>query len=230
MTLDRTHPLAAGLEFCAVAGEDLDDLVGGYKGTRTSNVQWRQTLYGRGRYTTANNQHISWSGVPDEKFTGAITVMWVGVLHVYNSTDGGYLFSKNPSGSTNANKPSHLYVAAGPAMRWLRGNSAGGILFSQWGNLTLNQPYVAIVSATDAMNDTPEWFVNGVRSAPTPLGTTTGSAAGNGGVVFVNGDATTGGATGNGSVTTNIAAIWSRKLSLAEKTELWRDPYCFLKV
>lgn len=223
-TIDRTHPLAAGLEFCFVPAIGNVDLVRGLTGTPTGNPAPATSAYGPAR-SVVRSPATGWKFQNQMAgLLGSISALWVGRFATVNTN-----FACILSTTDNTNCPIDISYQSTNRIQLIR---TGTVNYDCWLTSTTpaaNTDYIFTTSYNDggATGTAPVSYLNGVRQTHTHAAT--GSGPVSAGTIGLGIGVRANDATPSDS-TTSIVALWSRAISEAEASTLYADPYCFLKV
>lgn len=227
--VDRSHPLAQGLEFCFVpAVSEHVELARGYPATKSGTPARAATERGPASHTTGST-YWSFAGIPDAPFLGPITLLWVGVTTAAYQTFG--MFAQKCNGTSgNYPIPFLLYrdsqAGSGPT-HFVRGSATA----QQMDRLphpagSPNVMHTYVITAPTSLSGARSAWVDGAKVTTQTQISGTGNPTGESATIQVGARAADGLAS---NAVTNIFAVWSREVSQGEAQALYADPFCFLR-
>lgn len=214
--LNRDHPLAAGLAFCFVPSTGFADHASGVRGV---NNGMGSGVGGAGRSATSSDDgYAAFSGIPDDAFTGPLTLEWFGVINAGNRYN--HFMGKHAGNGSTAN-PFDFRTDSSPTPKGVvvrSGGSAAGTSSS----LPVGTPvHVVFAFETGIGGGNYVAYVNGKVDAIWTSGGTS-AVTGSGADIRV-GKRADDFVKLSGSVF--AARAWSRQLSTAEVVALYADPF-----
>lgn len=171
----------------------------------------------------AGDARLQFSGLPDARVTGLLTVMFVGQLIKLGSGVKTSFAFKSNADSNSFNNPFGLYANTLGDVIGYRSKSSGIWSFLSF-NLTNRRAVMIALYPPTLDLSAPHYFNNEYYSAP-PDVASTGTATGSSAAITIGSISTSA-----GSFLLNALAIWSRQLNAGEARALYADPFCYLKV
>lgn len=224
--VDWQRPLAQGLALALLCheggGADAVDLVTGARATRSgTSASW---VAGRSvagpAVDLSGTGHLAGSTVADTPFTGAITLVWRGVLR---ATEPHFLGKHSSNGTTDSLFDFRGSGSGGSAQLYLGRANAGGRRVHRGGTTVLDAPRTyAVTAPSNLVEGVPTFYVGPVATTGTlDSGTATGAVLGSGAALRVGRRIDTA-VQLNGVV--ELALAYSRALAQAEIAALDADP------
>lgn len=224
-TVDRSHPLAQGLEFCFVPGVSMvNDLARSYPTTfgyaQVGNPSLDTSGIGTSVRTLKNSVSFS---CPDNELLNGITVMWAGTVETASDASG-LVHKARYSRNNSSNQPFVFYLNFG-RLSFQRGNAGSSSAVDSTNLSMAPAGFVGVLVAAVATGATTcDFWANNTYSGSG--NTLPSSATSNSYPISVGADNFS--TTGN-SLLTSAAAVWGRRLSNAEIRSVIGDPFCFLR-
>lgn len=222
-TVDQTHPLARGLEFCFIPDYGPTELAKDYAATLVGSPTTAVNAYGRAG-SMPTTERYSFAGIPDAPFLGPISLLWVGSTTV-GSAEFGMIAGKMTTTSATVT-PFAMYLNPTANVAVARANTIQANWYTSNYSLTPNDPHVVLFSLPAAMNSgpCPAWIDGKYYSASGAE--RSGVPTGNSAAIYVGSRPFD---NYQSKVSVNLFAAWSRQVSFAEALALYADPFCFLK-
>lgn len=225
--VDWSHPLSQGLAFCVVPSVSVHDLAIGYQAVRNGTPTPSRNAFGAAaRLSSATSDFLEYSGVPDAPFLGPISFLWVGNVQTASAFRS---IAHKHAGAGGSQSPFSVLTdnAASPqALILSRANLGNRNFTTTTGCLPVGVDNVVVITAPEAIQTSPAFYVNGLEFSSTSAGSGSGASTGSSASIRV-GRRADGAVQSNGDV--SIVAIWSRALSVNEVAALTADPFQMLR-
>lgn len=234
-TVDWSHPLAQGLEFCFIPAHGVVELARGYSATTGGTISDTTSTLGAGRLASTTSGYWSFAGVPDAPFLGDLSVMAVGKRNTASLNTFGWLGGKDNGSTVNNNAlPFTFYISSGASVHTLQVARGGASTASTWstsgsgpgGPYNVNLTFTMLASVPTSMASNATFWVNGESVVISPTGGASGAPTGSGRPMRIGASSQS----YRSDWIFNIFAVWSRQMSHGDAAALYADPFCFLKV
>lgn len=227
--IDWDHPINQGCVFRVLFDEVNApyDLVTGVKGVPSNGPT--RSVAGQmpaAALASASSQYYRFAHHPSWNLLGDKTLIWQGLIA--SGSAYRHLFGKSGATNDSTTTPWSFWcdTTATPTAAFISSN-ANYKLFYGGPNVSLNEWHTVAVRASDLIETTPSFYVDGVLSSPGSVsGTGTGAPTSNTNDIWV-GRRPDGGVQMNGRVAQ--AAAFSRQLSLDELHAFYANPYIGLR-